>query len=117
MEKLDYNGLYEYLYEMENQEAFPEEAYREGIPKEEFESLIMAYLPVSAEQLRKYAAFDPEKQVYPWIPVRGGSYVLSFFETSLPEVAEIKENGGWNADADGMRGVRYGDLQRCADHL
>ena len=24
---------------------------------------------------------------------RGGSYVLSFFETSLPEVAEIKENG------------------------
>ena len=93
MEKLDYNGLYEYLYEMENQEAFPEEAYREGIPKEEFESLIMAYLPVSAEQLRKYAAFDPEKQVYPWIPVRGGSYVLSFFETSLPEVAEIKENG------------------------
>ena len=31
--------------------------------------------------------------MYPWIPVRGGSYVLSFFETSLPEVAEIKENG------------------------
>lgn len=92
MEELDYNGLYEYLYMMKYQKEFPGEDYREGIPAKEFESLIAEYLPVDAEQIRAYAAFDEERQVYPWIPVRGGSFVLSFFETSLPEVEEITEN-------------------------
>ena len=30
------------------------------IPKEEFESLIMEYLPITAEQIRDYAVFDEE---------------------------------------------------------
>lgn len=92
MEGIDYNGLYEYLYAMKYRKEFPGEDHREGIPAKEFESLIMEYLPVDAEQIREYAAFDEERQVYPWIPVRGGSYVPSFFETSLPEVEEITEN-------------------------
>lgn len=92
MEGIDYNGLYEYLYAMKYRKEFPGENYQEGIPVKEFESLIMEYLPVDAEQIREYAAFDQERQVYPWIPVRGGSYVPSFFETSLPEVEEITEN-------------------------
>lgn len=92
MEGLDYNGLYEYLYAMKYRKEFPGEDHREGIPAKEFESLIAEYLPVDAEQIREYAAFDEERQVYPWIPVRGGSYVPSFFETSLPEVEEITEN-------------------------
>ena len=92
MEGLDYNGLYEYLYALKYQKEFSGEDYREGIPAEEFESLITEYLPVVAGQIREYAAFDQERQVYLWNPVRGGSYVLSFFETSLPEVTGITEN-------------------------
>ena len=38
-EKLDYNGIYEYLYAMKHQKAFDAEDYPNGIPKEEFESL------------------------------------------------------------------------------
>ena len=111
MEELDYNGLYEYLYRMKRREErtgqvefqmedyrkeqaeFPVEDYREGIGAEEFESLIMEYLPVTAEQIREYAVFDEKEQVYEWGYLRGGSYVLNFFETSLPEVTDVRENG------------------------
>lgn len=34
------------------------EGYPDGIPKEEFENLIMEYLPVSAEQIREWAVCD-----------------------------------------------------------
>ena len=61
MEKLDYNGMYEYLYAMKHQKAFDAEDYPNGIPKEEFESLIMEYLPVTAEQIQEYAVFDEKK--------------------------------------------------------
>ena len=39
MEKLDYNGMYEYLFAMKYHKAFDAEDYPNGIPKEEFESL------------------------------------------------------------------------------
>ena len=48
MEQLDYNGMYEYFYAMKYQEQFPSEDYPDGIPKDEFERLIMEYLPVTA---------------------------------------------------------------------
>lgn len=92
MEELDYNGLYEYLYEMKYQEDFHSENYSNGIPKEEFESLIMEYLPVTAVQIREYAVFDEEKQTYDWMRLGCFNYVLTYFGTSLPEVVDIKEN-------------------------
>lgn len=92
MEELDYNGLYEYLYEMKYQEDFNSEKYPDGIPKEEFESLIMEYLPVTADQIREYAAFDEEKQTYYWAGLGCFIYAPTFFGTSLPEVVDIKEN-------------------------
>ena len=63
LDTLDYNGLYEYLYRMKYGECFPSEKYQEGIPKEEFESLIMDYLPVSAENLQQYAEFDEKAKI------------------------------------------------------
>lgn len=62
MEDLDYNGLYEYLYAVKYQEKFNSEDYLDGIPKDEFESLIIEYLPVAAEQIREYAVFDEESR-------------------------------------------------------
>ena len=93
MEELDYNGMYEYLYAMKYQEKFNSENYPNGIPKEEFENLIMEYLPVTAEQIREYAVFDEENQTYAWVRLGCLNYAPTFFGTSLPKVIDIRENG------------------------
>lgn len=93
IEKLDYNGMYEYLYSMKYHKAFDSEAYPNGIPKEEFESLIMEYLPVTAEQIQEYAVFDEKKQAYVWVRLGCFNYTPTFFGISIPEVMDMKENG------------------------
>ncbi|MCI8887362.1 MAG: hypothetical protein HFG70_04670 [Hungatella sp.] len=92
MEHLDYNGMYEYLYAMKYEEQFPSEDYRDGIPKDEFECLIMEYLPVTAEEIQDYAAFDREKQTYVWGRHGCFNYTPTYFGTSFPEVTDIREN-------------------------
>ena len=37
-----------------------------GIPAEEFENLIMEFLPITADQIKKWAVFDSEHQTYDW---------------------------------------------------
>lgn len=91
MEELDYNGVYEYLYEMKYQNKIHSQDYPNGIPREEFEGLIMEYLPVTAEQIRDYAVFNEENQTYVWLGLGGLNYTPNFFDTSLPEVIDIKE--------------------------
>ena len=49
MEDLDYNGLFEYLYELEYGRTPDTSRYADGIPGEEFEKLMTRYLPVEAE--------------------------------------------------------------------
>ena len=93
MENLDYNGMYEYLYAMKYQEKFPSEDYPDGIPKDEFESLIMEYLPITAAEIQGYAVFDEEKQTYEWARLGCFNYALTYFGTSFPEVTDIRENG------------------------
>ena len=92
MSELDYNGMFEYLYGMKYGEKFNSEDCPNGIPKEEFESLIMEYLPITAEQIREYAVFDEENQTYLWARLGCFNYAPTFFGTSLPEVVDIKEN-------------------------
>lgn len=92
MNELDYNGLYEYLYAMKYHKRIHAENYSSGIPKEEFETLIMEYLPISAEKLQEYAEFDEETEMYAWTPLGCGNYTPDFFGTSVPEVVDIKEN-------------------------
>ncbi|MGL5434977.1 MAG: DUF6070 family protein [Lachnospiraceae bacterium] len=92
MEELDYNGMYEYLYWMKYQERFDSEDYPNGISKNEFESLLMEYLPITPEQIREYAVFDEENQAYVWVGLGCFNYSPTFFGTSLPEVTDIKEN-------------------------
>ena len=92
MEHLDYNGMYEYLYAMKYQEQFPSGNYPDGIPKEEFERLIMEYLPITSEEIQKYAAFDKEKQTYAWARLGCFNYAPTYFGTSFPEVTDIREN-------------------------
>ena len=92
MSELDYNVMFEYLYGMKYGKKFNSEDYPNGIPKEEFENLIMEYLPITAEQIREYAVFDEENQTYLWARLGCFNYAPTFFGTSLPEVVAIKEN-------------------------
>ncbi len=92
LEKLDYNGLYEYLYEMKYKKKFDCEKFPKGIPKDQFESLIMEYLPVSAGMIRKYAIFDKKEKTYAWSRLGCFNYTPTYFGTSVPEVTKIKKN-------------------------
>ena len=49
-------SLYEYLYAMKYKKKFNGKKYPSGIPKDQFEQLIMEYLPVSREDIEKYRA-------------------------------------------------------------
>lgn len=92
MEGLDYNGLYEYLYAMKYKKKFNGKKYPSGIPKDQFEQLIMEYLPVSREDIEKYASYNEKKKTYDWMRLGCFNYAPNFFGTSIPEVTKIKHN-------------------------
>lgn len=92
MDELDYNGLFQYLYELDSGEIFDSARYTEGIPAEEFESLMTRYLPVSPEQLREYASYDARSGIYEWIALGVGNRTKSVMDLSEPEVVDIEEN-------------------------
>lgn len=92
LEELDFNGIYEYFYEMKYKKDFPSEKYLQGIPQKEFEALIMEYLPVTAEQIRKYGVFDKKSRTYQWASLQCFNYSPTFFGTSVPEVTQIRKN-------------------------
>ncbi|MCI5509451.1 MAG: DUF6070 family protein [Eubacterium sp.] len=93
MDKLDYNGIYEYLYQMKYQKKYCPEENQTGIPADEFESLLMEYLPVTAEQIRSWAVYDPETESYGWADLGFANGALSFLGNSFPEVTDIQDNG------------------------
>ena len=92
MQKIDYNGLYEYLYAMKYKKKFNGKKYPSGIPKDQFEQLIMEYLPVSREEIEKYASYTEKKKTYDWMRLGCFNYAPNFFGTSIPEVTKIKHN-------------------------
>ena len=92
MQKIDYNGLYEYLYAMKYKKKFNGKKYPSGIPKDQFEQLIMEYLPVSREDTEKYASYNEKKKTYDWMRLGCFNYAPNFFGTSIPEVTKIKHN-------------------------
>ena len=97
MEGLDYNGLYEYLYRMKYGERYEFSGNSSGIPAEEFENLIMEFLPITADQIKKWAVFDSEHQTYDWERLGCLNYSPTYFGTSLPEVVEIRDSGEGNS--------------------
>ena len=92
MQKIDYNGLYEYLYAMKYKKKFNGKKYPSGMPKDQFEQLIMEYLPVSREEIEKYASYNEKKKTYDWMRLGCFNYAPNFFGTSIPEVTKIKHN-------------------------
>ena len=60
------------------------------------EALIMEFLPITAEQIKKWAVFDSEHQTYDWERLGCLNYSPTYFGTSLPEVVEIRDSGEGN---------------------
>ena len=89
---IDYNAVYEYFYKMKYGERIDSSEYINSIPAAEFENVIMEYLPVAAEEIRKWAVYDEKTQTYAWANLGCGNYTLSYFGTSLPEVVYVHEN-------------------------
>lgn len=73
-------GLFQYLYFIKYGQPYREQDTKE-ISEEEFESLMMKFLPVTAEQLKQYAVYDPEKRTYGWAALGCGNYSPNAFET------------------------------------
>lgn len=66
MQNIVFNDLFDSLYAMEKGIAPKAEDYPEGIPKEEFENLMLSHFDLAAERLEEYGAYDRERGVYPW---------------------------------------------------
>ena len=93
MEDIDYMGLYESLYYLNYGIPLnPTNDKEKKIEESEFEGLITAYLPVTSEQLKKYAVYDETTHTYTWVRLDCGNYSPKFFGLSIPEVTYIKEN-------------------------
>ena len=86
------NGLYEYFYQMKYGEKFTAEKEVVGIPAEEFENVIMTYLPVTKEELKEWAVYDEQSNMFIWERLGCGNYSPTHFGLSLPEVTEVRNN-------------------------
>ncbi len=89
MEKIEFNDLYDFLYEMKYGEKLDEEA-ADGIPKAQFEEVVLTYFDISVEQLEKYAHYDAAGGIYPWEPVNAWNRVRQV--QPFPEVVRCEEN-------------------------
>ena len=86
------SGLYEYFYQMKYGEKFTAEKEVVGIPAEEFENVIMTYLPVTKEELKEWAVYDEQSNMFIWERLGCGNYSPTHFGLSLPEVTEVRHN-------------------------
>lgn len=92
MDKIEFNDLFEFLYAKETGKRLEEEAYTDGIPKQEFETVIGRYFDISVEQLEQFARYDGGTGRYPWSAV-GIRNRVQQLQPSFPEVVRCAENG------------------------
>ena len=90
MDRIEFNDLYEFLYEMKYGEKLDEEAAAGGIPKAQFEEVVLTYFDIPVEQLEKYARYDAAAGVYPWEPVNAWNRVRQV--QPFPEVVRCVED-------------------------
>ena len=102
MDRIEFNDLYDFLYEMKYEEKLDEEAAAGGIPKAQFEEVVLTYFDISVEQLEKYARYDAAAGVYPWEPVNAWNRVRQV--QPFPEVVRCEENqdGTWTLYVEGI---------------
>lgn len=102
MERIEFNDLYEFLYEMKYGEKLNEEEAAGGIPKAQFEEVILTFFDISVEELEKYARYDAAGGMYPWEPINAWNRVRQV--QPFPEVVRCVENqdGTWTLYVEGI---------------
>lgn len=91
MEKIEFNDLFDFLYPMAAGKPLEGERYADGIPKEEFESVIGQFFDIRKEQIEQFARFDSGTGRYPWTAVGFWNRVQQL-QPSFPEVVRCLEN-------------------------
>ena len=92
LKNLDYNGLFQGFYSVAYQKKLDYTKYPKGISEKNFEKIIMQYLPVSSEELKKWAAYDEKSGNYLYSRLGCFNYTPDNFWTSIPEITKIKKN-------------------------
>lgn len=94
---LDFYDMFALFYEDVYQSKFPYlmnddlsigEEYQ--IPQEEFEEVIMMYLPVTKQELRQQLRYNPANKCYIYRP--RGFYEFDYADIPYPEVVSYEEN-------------------------
>lgn len=95
MDKIEFNDLYDFLYEMKYGEKLKEETIQGGIAKEEFESVIQTFFDISTKDLETFARYDSKQGTYPWEPINAWNRIQQY--QPFPEVVKCTENpdGTW----------------------
>ena len=109
MDQIEFNDLYEFLYEIKYGEKLKEETVQNGIPKEQFEDVIQTFFDISTEDLEAYARYDAEAGLYPWEPAGPRNRVPQ--PLPFPEVVKCVENadGTWNLHVEGVMVIEGDD--------
>lgn len=109
MDQIEFNDLYEFLYEIKYGEKLKEETVQNGIPKEQFEDVIQTFFDISTEDLEAYARYDAEAGLYPWEPAGPRNRVPQ--PLPFPEVVKYVENadGTWNLHVEGVMVIEGDD--------
>ena len=89
-DRLDFRSLFEEFYRIQNGNYPADDAYPEGIPAQEFESVVQSYLSVPVEILRGRQEYQKEKNCYKREEMLYRRYNIT--NVPVPEVTAYKEN-------------------------
>lgn len=102
MDKIEFNDLYDFLYAMKYGEALDADSVQGGIPKDEFESVVLTFFDLPKEALETIARYDSGTGLYPWEAIGAWNRVRQL--QPFPEVVKCTENpdGTWALDVEAI---------------
>lgn len=91
-DKINFNDLYEFLYYEKTGEELDHDVFYDGIPENEFCSLVNEYFNINDEKIKEISKFDKENGVFPWARIGCLSYSPDISGEPIAEVVDKREN-------------------------
>ena len=92
MTPIAFNNVFEYFYYLTKGESINVERYKKGIPELEFETILCTYLPITGEELKKFAYYDQQTKYYKWQVLGCANYTATPKGYPVPEVIDCIRN-------------------------